>query len=236
MNEGNKFKTTYSFDPNGNMLALQRYNEQAQLYDNFQYQYNNTTNGYKENTNRLRSIFDPITLSGIASDDIDNQEIENYTYNEIGQMIADKSKEIEKVEWNLSAKPIAFIRPQNSTKPNVYFVYDALGNKVSKTVVPKNAPSKTTYYVRDATGNIMAEYTNTNTEHHIYGSSRLGIAKTTGKDYELTDHLGNVRTTIAENGSISYAADYYPYGRIAKKYSLTPVSYTHLTLPTNREV
>jgi RHS repeat-associated protein len=117
---------------------------------------------------------------------------------------------------------------------------------------------KSTYYVRDASGNTMAVYEKTYdlveeqtsyllTERHIYGSSRLGMDtehiemldaeplttntdhRTLGlKQYELSNHLGNVLSVIsdiklpvlAEDGTtiISYTAvvvsatDYSAFG------------------------
>jgi RHS repeat-associated protein len=90
------------------------------------------------------------------------------------------------------------------------------------------------------TGNIMAIYRNTNDtlkliEKPIYGSSRLGIVKqnmtflnggtvfkkdtfSVGlKNYELTDHLGNVTVTFLDRkyGNLPYitsSSDYYPFG------------------------
>ena len=77
-------------------------------------------------------------------------------------------------------------------------------------------------FLRDAQGNVLAVYDNNNTnrvvrqsELHLYGSSRLGLFKPNGnraavatngiytrrlgrKEYELTDHLGNVRTVIGD--------------------------------------
>lgn len=113
---------------------------------------------------------------------------------------------------------------------------------------------RTTYYIRDAQGNPMATYSRSSQnqeasykliERPIYGSSRVGIdnyslelidytAPTNGitnhvlglKQYELSNHLGNVLTTISDkkfpidnNGLIDHyvaditsVSDYYPFG------------------------
>ena len=83
----------------------------------------------------------------------------------------------------------------------------------------------TSYYVRDASGTVMAIHTATAMEHPVYGSSRIGIAKRTVGEttldhlnyfYELTDHLGNVRAVMQQDGQGNAAAltrtDYYPFG------------------------
>ena len=113
------------------------------------------------------------------------------------------------------------------------------------------------YYVRDAQGNVLSVYNQRDstaistlyfkqTEKHIYGSSRLGIDATQkeligatfsndtsnhylgNKSYELSNHLGNVLTTISDKkmpldtnhdntidfyvADIRSATDYYPFG------------------------
>jgi RHS repeat-associated protein len=104
-----------------------------------------------------------------------------------------------------------------------------------------------TFYVRDASGNVMAVYKTSGTtnlsleEQHIYGSSRLGIFKkdktrkaTTRalgeRQYELTDHLGNVRVVLSDykkaESIILSATDYYPFGMVARTYT-SPEEYRY---------
>ena len=101
----------------------------------------------------------------------------------------------------------------------ITYGYDPLGNRISKAVTT-NSVTVTTWYVRDAQGNTLAVY-NENagtlklTEQDIYGSSRLGIwnrnidadqtwdqvvttAARGNKNYELTNHLGNVLVTLSD--------------------------------------
>ena len=147
------------------------------------------------------------------------------------------------IEWTVYGKIKKITRATTSTKPDLEFAYDAGGNRVAKIVKDKSGEINTTYYLRDATGNVMAVYAQRNTqpmklnENHIYGSSRLGISRpnvnnqivangneisntiTLGdKDYELTDHLGNVRAVVSDavdgggNVTVTGAFDYYPFG------------------------
>jgi YD repeat-containing protein len=106
---------------------------------------------------------------------------------------------------------------------NIYYSYDASGNRISKTT-----NTGTTVYVRDASGNIMSVYEKPTSgalqqsEINLYGSSRLGVKSaqsfadtslnlesgfdaawkkifTRGeRSYELTNHLGNVLATISD--------------------------------------
>ncbi|WP_276500077.1 RHS repeat domain-containing protein [Terrimonas pollutisoli] len=121
--------------------------------------------------------------------------------------------------------PLLPVHPCDSTTHTISpftLAYDASGNRITKTV-----SGKTTVYVRDASGNVMAIYEKGNseinngnlsqTEAHLYGSSRLGIynlkrnmenpdVNTTGiysfergnKLFELSNHLGNVLVTITD--------------------------------------
>ena len=73
---------------------------------------------------------------------------------------------------------------------------------------------------------------------HLYGSSRLGIWKAetriqgtyklnvaameqSAREYELTNHLGNVLSTITDKGVITSAQDYYPFGLTLASRSFT---------------
>jgi RHS repeat-associated protein len=155
-------------------------------------------------------------------------------------------------------------RTATSTKKNLRFDYDAMGNRIAKHIFSDNTfavVEKSTYYVRDASGNTMLdssyfsrqrkirdvnperndsgatyEHINTTatttttfncTERHIYGSSRIGLDVTTvefvgveheisltsatrtlgNKQYEITNHLGNVLAVITDR-KLPYA----PFG------------------------
>lgn len=105
---------------------------------------------------------------------------------------------------------------------------DAMGNRISKTVINKNMvtdkeKSVTTYYMCDLQGNVLAVYehkrgesgngTFTLAEQHLYGAGRLGMRKrdlalnatntseTPATYYELTNHLGNVMAVISDEAS-----------------------------------
>ncbi|HET6225419.1 MAG TPA: RHS repeat-associated core domain-containing protein, partial [Bacteroidia bacterium] len=181
-----------------------------------------------------------------------NESTYNYDYDEIGNLVKDKQEKITGIEWNVYGKIRSIHKVDGTTNTDITFKYDAQGNRISKRVevqVPLH-PSQpaTTYYIRDASGNVMATYEIKYpadapslflTEHHIYGSSRLGIANEFGFDpdtlpirqlgtkrYELSNHLGNVLDIVSDkkighinSGSIDYwnadvrnANDYYTFG------------------------
>ena len=136
------------------------------------------------------------------------------------------------------------IRPLTSEQKGVSFDYDAMGNRIAKHVRNNQTGviEKSTYYVLDAQGNPLTLYTLEasqsaqleQAEHHIYGSSRLGVSyhKPTSqlqkghKHYQIQNHLNNIITTITNrpikgegltntNGlmaQIASTADYSPFG------------------------
>ena len=140
---------------------------------------------------------------------------------------------------------------------NIKYTYDGAGNRISKQVTTSSGNITYTWYTRDAQGNVMGTYKSAGTggtltsysvdlsEQHLYGSSRLGIFNRSVnmksaytqedivsyyrgyKQYELSNHLGNVLVTITDkktgvstNGTtidnytadVSSANDYYPGG------------------------
>ncbi|MEM7038110.1 MAG: RHS repeat-associated core domain-containing protein, partial [Bacteroidota bacterium] len=111
----------------------------------------------------------------------------NYHYDEIGNLKQDISEELDDIIWDHYGKIQKIQRVSGSTRPNLSFVYDASGNRISKTVVVPGAPlPETQYYVRDPQGNVIAIYRRSMDgnstvfdleELHIYGSERLGLMR-----------------------------------------------------------
>jgi RHS repeat-associated protein len=223
----NAYKTRYSYDPNGNILSLSRYDAAQSQFDSLKYNYQNKASGYKSNTNKLRWVNDLIPTTATTSD-IEDQSTDNYSYDAIGNLIKDVQEEIDSIQWTVSGKVSKVIRIVGSKKPNLAFAYDASGQRIAKKVLRSDGSSQTTYYIRDASGNVMGVYdyelpasgtaaTPGNapilTEQYLYGSSRLGVYTPTSgsatlaglgarmfgrKSYELTDHLGDVRVAISD--------------------------------------
>src|SRR5690606_34860776 len=97
---------------------------------------------------------------------------------------------INSISWNVYGK-ITNIAKQNvpGEVGAIDYKYDPNGNRVQKTLwmyVHPDYNARLNWYVRDAQGNVMAVYQShyqpnwaldsfTLVEHHMYGSSRLGI-------------------------------------------------------------
>lgn len=232
------YRELLSYDANGNILTLLRNGTNTQQdMDNLSY-------NYKAGTNQLSHVADAVAAGNYPAD-LDSQQPNNYSYDKIGNLLSDASEGITNIDWNVYGKIKTIAKPTG----NINYTYDPAGNRQSKN---NTAETRVVYYVRDAQGNILANYSVYGStivwdEQHLYGSSRLGIwnpnvaitesagGSGTGswkligrKQYELTNHLGNVLTTISDkrkgidtnaDGIVDYytadvttAQDYYPGG------------------------
>ena len=154
-----------------------------------------------------------------------NQTAENnHRFDQTGNPAEDRQDNI-RIEWTVYGK-VKTVTKTNGSQ-TIDYLYDAQGNRTVKTVRTVNlqtgvATVLSTYYVRDAQGNVLSVYDNNNTDRalrqselHLYGSSRLGLFKPSGnrpavstngiytrrlgrKEYELADHLGNVRAVVGD--------------------------------------
>ncbi|WP_027003140.1 RHS repeat domain-containing protein [Hugenholtzia roseola] len=215
-----KFRETFAFDGNGNILN-------CTLNDANGTEVDNATYHYFANSNKLSYIADQYGEI-FAGFDLPNQSAGNYQYDAIGNQIQDLHRNLNQISWTSYNKPREAIK--NNGKKVVYH-YDGLNNKVKQTYEDPNSHVRHTYYVRDAVGNVLAVYEKTDTfqlsdpdnadsqlvrvegetilkEHNLYGSSRLGVVlgqqtkkvRLLGrKNYELSNHLGNVLAVITDN-------------------------------------
>ncbi|MNX77013.1 hypothetical protein D3C86_1085330 [compost metagenome] len=277
-----KYRNTFTYDANGNIMTQVRYDGAATpvLIDNLTYRYKDiagtigTTNAKKHN--RLYSVNDTKNYNSL---DIDpGQGLNNYTYDAEGRLIGDAQEFISSITWRIDGKVKKITRTPGSGKENVSFDYDAMGRRIAKhTYTDANVLEKSTYYVLDARGNTMSVYErsiNTNassisytqTEKHMYGSSRLGLHNERipllgtqndvysmsniqhhigDRNYELSNHLGNVLTVVSDKiishnngGSVDYyladirqATDYSPFGVILEGRNFEPDPYVE-SIPT----
>jgi len=213
-----KWREDVTYDANGNIITYFR-NGNSSTMDNMTYTYNAGNNQLR----RVNDVVGPL----VYSVDIDDQGIgtKNYEYDSLGNLVKDVAEEIDTILWTLTGKVDSISRTAISTKDELKFYYDPMGNRVGKIVYQDDGDIIKTWYIRDAQGNIMATYTEQDdsirwTEQDIYGSSRLGViypdslvypyTPVTPTDtftffnmagnrrYELTNHLGNVLGTISD--------------------------------------
>ncbi len=243
-------------DPIGPIPYDDRYNNQA-------------SPDAKLKRNKLYHVNDA-SYSNLTNLDIDDISIfngaqlrTNVDYDAVGNLTRDNLEEIENIDWDVYGKIKSITRNSSSGKKDLFFTYDAMGNRLSKEskLQGNNQDIERTYYARDASGNVMANYlvrevynedchcyhSNSDIEYPMYGSSRLGVkhyypsaesrssqeyVRILGqKDYELTDHLGNVTVTVSDRklgydlqgnpaiadyykAEVTSAQDYYPFGML----------------------
>lgn len=104
----------------------------------------------------------------------------------------------------------------------IEYKYDAAGVKHAKLVKPKGSASQQyTYYIGNHIYNDSKDLL-----YIITDEGRIVFNSNGTKDYEynLKDHLGNVRVVFSQSGSVIQENSYYPFGMQQKAYSynLTP--------------
>jgi RHS repeat-associated protein len=227
------YQNDFTYDANGNIVTQLRKNDAGTTIDNLTYSYYNSSG--KILKNRLYHVDDAVT-SGTFTDDVDDMGTfnngtstyntsNNYIYDAEGRLTQDLQEQIQTILWRVDGKVAEIQRTAGSTRKNLKFDYDAMGQRIAKHQYAGNVWEKSTYYVRDAQGNVLATYEKVNPgtasmvvkERDIYGSSRIGMYtkqvqmigatnpgtssyqhETGSRQYELTNHLGNVLAVITD--------------------------------------
>jgi RHS repeat-associated protein len=215
-----------SYDLNGNLKTLRR-NDQSGTNasrDYINYVYNTNQNSLQKTQNSVSS------------------DTRNYTYDVTGRMLSytnsfgDTPKYIN---YDYTGKVTAVYKDAAKTQALASFLYDEKGHRIRKTQYNGSSPYQAvthTYYINDAQGTVLSVYKVTigsnavQEEIYIYGNNRIGMVNKYGTaeyNYEVKDHLGNVRAVVRKNTTthsvevLSYS-DYYPHGGLLPGRSLTP--------------
>ncbi|ACU64500.1 DUF6443 domain-containing protein [Chitinophaga pinensis] len=196
-----------SYDANGNiktMLQKGMIGTTSRTIDSLVY-------AYPSNSNRLLSVTDidsSITRPARLGDFIDgNTTTKDYFYDANGNMIADLNKRISSITYNHLNLPVSVTITGKGT---ITYQYDAVGNKLSKTVVD-NTGSSTKTVVTDYAGIFIYQKDSLELISHEEGRIRP-VYKTAAPiayvyDYFEKDHLGNVRTVLTDQTDFTmYAA------------------------------
>ena len=169
------YDSNYSYDKNGNLLTLNRKAPNSAGaptdMDKLTYEYPNEVGQTYRNNNKLALVKDvaaipAATFVGDLEDqvaklaaltpaityNINNLATHNYIYDEIGQLIEDKTEGIL-INWRVDGKV------KNVVKGTVTyaFEYNGLGNRIAKKEI-KPGLITTTYYAHDAQGNVLGVY------------------------------------------------------------------------------
>ena len=174
------YQERVSYDGAGNILKYRRNaGGSPLLMDSLSYH-------YYPGMNRLNHVRDMVWINDFAVD-IDDQPVDNYRYDSIGNLKSSNLEGIHNIDWNVYGKILGIYRGAGAGQASsINYRYDPSGNRVSKALYFNGGSPRYNWYVRDAQSNVMAVYemkANENwsagplklIEHHLYGSSRLGL-------------------------------------------------------------
>ena len=220
--ENDRFTTSYTYDPRGNILSLTREGMywdgncwQEGEIDDLAYTYVGLGAPI---SNQLESIHDSAPAASKDEGFIDNTGSgAKYQYDENGNMIFDPNKGMDIVYNYLNLPNIV----EAEDCKILEFTYDASGAKLSKKVRDGNKIVSQHDYI----GGI--EYQNGEIEAMYHDEGRVyfeeGIAR---YEYSITDHLGNTRVVFSdknndgdidvtdnqETNEVINESHYYPFG------------------------
>ena len=186
-----------TYDFNGNIKTLWRKGmNQANTFDYI----DKLSYTYATNSNKLLIVGDAITGNLNTGDFRDgNTSGNDYSYWEDGSLKSDLNKGISLIEYNYMKlhKKITF-----SNGRTINFQYDASGKKLKE--IASNAD------VMDYTRNVI--YKNNVLYQISHGEGRI---VNDIYEYDITDHLGNLRVSFKDSSGIAkvmQAQDYEPFG------------------------
>lgn len=141
---------------------------------------------WNEDNPSTTGVNEDITQTLRDADDIRTQGLNNYTYDQIGQLTGDISENITNIKWTVTNKVKEVIYGGTLLGKKIVLEYDAMGHRIEKKVTATNGDITSTYYVLDAQGNTISTYSHTTavgssqnklylSDQNLYGSSRIGI-------------------------------------------------------------
>jgi len=212
----NTFNESMVYDKNGNILALQRNGgqesqTQAPLIDDLVYQYDG---------NQLTKV-DDFAYNNDGFKDDASLPIE-YTYDLNGNMTSDQNKGITAIVYNHLNLPTRITMAGGA----ITYVYNALGQKVSKTVNTTNtnplSTSVTEYLGGFQYNNNVLQFFST-AEGYVKNTVVNGV-NTYDYIFNYTDHLGNIRLSYGidpstQNLTTFEENNYYPFGLKHETYN-----------------
>ena len=194
-------KNTYDvsgikYDENGNIKSLSR-RENGSLIDALSYKYHDN-----EASNQLKGVEDTGSVRGFKDGTTATTQ---YLYDDNGNMRKDLNKGILSIEYNVLNLPEKIVFADGK---EIKYVYSASGEKLQNIV-----NGKTLTYC----GGFV--YENGILQYILNSEGRYVVSGSSGAyEYNLTDHLGNVRAVVDGNGAIKQKSNYYPFGMTFDSY------------------
>jgi RHS repeat-associated protein len=231
---GASTNTGVDYDIIGNITDLKRNGYAGAtpglLMDDLDYTYNS-------GTSKLATIEDASTST--YATDFETSGAASFTYNNMGQMIASVADSVDTLNYypNGQVQQVIF---SNGNSADYYYNERGIKIKSKFTDVQGTTTIKTNWYITDASGAIRSVHEKIDanpismTGQVIYAGGRLGIYDVVNQqlNYELTDHLGNVRVTFKDTSStatpvieVTSWADYYPFGEVLPGRNSNPTDH-----------
>jgi RHS repeat-associated protein len=219
-----------TYDLNGNIKTLNR--NRVGAMDNLIYNYKNSNR-----SNKIDRIDDSITDAKNGSYGFKDliEQANEYEYDVNGNMVKDKNKGIDLIEYNHLNLPSRFVF---SSGFEVHYEYDAAGSKVSRKEIVSGGTQTKEYvysgafvYESHSAGNpLTLSFMST-------GNGRLKVeGSAVHEDYFVKDHLGNTRLTLrsapaAQTFTYQQQNHYYAFGLTIENLSspISPESSNRLT-------
>src|SRR5574343_307259 len=238
--EGNTTFNSYleqlTYDKNGNIQSLVRNGNMDTDGMQFENPIDNLTYLYDDtNKNQLLRVFDATSNTQGFKDDTDgtdiNQDISeapDYAYDANGNMNEDKNKGIESIVYNHLNLPVEIVFPTGK----ITYLYNAVGQKVRKTVEETGITTTTDYLSG-------CQYKNAVLQFFPHAEGYLNATESTTKGvgyifnyvFNYTDHLGNIRLSYSKDPATNVLKiieenHYYPFGLKHTGYNSDQLMYS----------
>ena len=221
--EPENYSSSYSYDVNGNITALERYGLQAAVsapeadrqwgvVDDLSYRYATASGSTVSSSNRLLEVSDHYTGSQAASYFTDKAAANSqpdYAYNANGSLTADVQKDITAIGYNHLNLP-AEITLTNGR--SILYGYDAAGVKLRKRVLENGQVVSRTDYAgswvyEQPQGSAASALAFVHAaEGRLVPDAQSGQLE---REYFYSDHLGNLRVAFREGATEQYLTAEY---------------------------
>lgn len=200
-----KYYTNYMYDKNGNLTNLVRMNGTITTIDALSY-------GYLSNSNQLKYANDSY-MGGFPGT---NSTAQNFVYDANGNVTRDSYRNAT-ISYNQFNLPYLF---DFGDSKRIEYIYNGSGQKAIKVVVNGATPYAYTDYlgqfIYETSGSTRIMKAILTPEGRIVNSG-TNAAPVWKWEYNLTDHLGNVRAVVTPGAQAGYADvlqenSYYPFG------------------------
>ncbi|MET0392151.1 MAG: DUF6443 domain-containing protein, partial [Chitinophagaceae bacterium] len=237
---GNGTEADSAYDANGNILRMQQWGLKgfaSSQIDDLRYT-------YTANTNKLKNVIDGFNETGTGLGDFRSSaaymtalsgsktnSATDYTYDANGNLKTDLNKDIssdtaDAIEYNILNLP-AKVRVKD--KGLIEYTYDALGNKLQKTVKETGQPNRTTLYL----GGTIYQNDTLQLIGHEEGRIRPQGDSLLVYDYFIKDHLGNIRMVLTDepDPGAAYYAGMETGRRVTEEQLFSEIPETEFTKP-----